>query len=68
MSDRPTGYYWIKYDWRPYGRRGGNHWEVASWDAAVDGWAMIGSRSVIPGAIEDQVFEEIGPRIIEPEL
>lgn len=55
---RATGYYWVKFDWTPY-RRSDNRWEPASFDASVSGWAMIGSREVIPATREREVFNEI---------
>ena len=62
---RPTGYYWVQFDWLKHGRDQ-NRWEPASWDADVNAWVMIGSSHIITGLMENVMFAKIGEQIPEP--
>lgn len=63
---RPTGYYWVKFDWARHGHPERTHWEVASWDADINCWATIGTKQVVPQVVEAMVFAEIGDRLDDP--
>lgn len=54
MSDRPSGWYWVRMTSFP------DEWRVAAWDAEAKLFAVYG------GFVYPNQMTEIGPRIPEP--
>lgn len=74
MNTRPQGYYWVKFDYPEMsrlarqaglfapGRNVPEHWEVASWDAAAESWALVGSND----PWYDHQILVVGPKVEAP--
>jgi hypothetical protein len=59
MSERASGYYWVKFDWVRFGKPEKERWEPAAWAAEVRGWVILGHPDVLPERHEALVFLEV---------
>lgn len=61
---RPTGYYWIVFDYAAIGKTGAPplYWEPASWDASFHAWVLLGTQR----ACYSWQLDRLGPPLDEP--
>lgn len=64
MADKPSEYYWIKFNWSKWDKNRIPQWEPASFDPNVKSWALIGSSEILPES--HAAILEVGKRIREP--
>lgn len=64
MTDRPSGFYWVLFNWPVLVPDRAADWQPAYWDAIAGTWAFIGSIDEAPDGAD--LVAEVGHAIERP--